>query len=85
MRRVFLTVLVILLYAVHQDFWFWRTSKPMLFALLPVGLSYHALYSVAASLLMWMLVKHAWPSHLEDEAARESASLRVDPQEDEAF
>jgi hypothetical protein len=25
------------------------------------------MFSVAASLLMWLLVSHAWPSHLEQE------------------
>ena len=68
MRRILLAAVVILLYALHQDFWLWRTARPLLFGFLPAGLAYHAGYSVAAALLMALLVKTAWPSHLEREA-----------------
>ena len=61
---------VIALYTLHQDFWFWRTAKPLVFGFIPIGLFYHACYSVAASLLMWMLVEQAWPAHLEKEIER---------------
>ncbi len=64
-RRFLLVVVVIAVYLLHQDFWWWRTAKPLVFGFLPVGLFYHACYSVAAALLMWLLVKYAWPSHLE--------------------
>jgi hypothetical protein len=53
------------LYVLHQDFWFWRTAHPMAFGFLPIGLFYHACYTVAVSALMALLVKYAWPSHLE--------------------
>jgi hypothetical protein len=53
------------LYFLHQDFWFWRTASPLVFGFLPIGLFYHACYTVAVSLLMWLLVKYAWPAHLE--------------------
>lgn len=55
------------LYVLHQDFWFWRTAHPLVFGFIPIGLFYHACYTVATALVMWMLVKHAWPSHLEEE------------------
>ena len=54
------------LYALHQDFWFWRTPDPLAFGFLPSGLWYHGLYCVAAALLMWTLTRTAWPAHLED-------------------
>ena len=61
-----LTALVLLaFFALHQDVWFWRTARPLVFGFVPIGLFYHALFSVAAALLMWLLVKYAWPSHLE--------------------
>jgi hypothetical protein len=63
--RLTLAVLVLLLYALHQDFWFWRAAAPLVFGVLPIGLFYHACYTVAAALVMWLLVKYAWPSHLE--------------------
>ncbi len=65
LRRFLLVLLVVGFYLLHQDFWFWRVAKPLVFGFLPVGLFYHACYSVAAAAVMWLLVKYAWPSHLE--------------------
>ena len=66
-RRLLLTLAVVALYALHQDIWFWRTARPLVFGFMPIGLFYHACFSVAAALLMAALVKYAWPGHLEDE------------------
>jgi hypothetical protein len=74
MKRVLLVLAVAALYVLHQDIWFWRTPRltiPFLgidaipFGIIPVGLFYHMCFSVAASLLMWLLVRHAWPHHIE--------------------
>jgi hypothetical protein len=67
MNRILLVVVVVVLYILHQDFWFWRTAHPLVFGFIPIGLFYQACYSVAASFVMWLLVKYAWPSHLERE------------------
>ena len=72
MKRALLVLAVAALYVLHQDLWFWRTARPLVFGFVPVGLFYHACYSVAASLLMWLLVREAWPARLEEEAERES-------------
>jgi hypothetical protein len=64
-KPLFWIVLIALMYAGHQDVWFWRTARPLLAGFLPVGLTYHALYCLAASALMWALTTYAWPSHLE--------------------
>jgi hypothetical protein len=70
LRNALLTVLVLLFCAAHQDFWFWRTARPLVFGFLPIGLFYHACYSLAAAGLIWLLVRFAWPSHLEEEIER---------------
>ncbi|MGH9903396.1 MAG: hypothetical protein ACRD68_16440 [Pyrinomonadaceae bacterium] len=67
MKRALLVIAVLTLYVLHQDIWFWRTARPLVFGFVPVGLFYHACFSAAASLLMWLLVTYAWPSHLEEE------------------
>ncbi|HEV3471160.1 MAG TPA: hypothetical protein VG148_17685 [Pyrinomonadaceae bacterium] len=67
MKRALLVLAVAALYVLHQDVWFWRTARPLAFGVIPVGLFYHGCFSVAASLLMWALVKFAWPGHLEEE------------------
>jgi hypothetical protein len=57
--------MVAALYALHQDFWFWRVARPLVFGFLPIGLFYHAAYTLAIALLMWGLVRTHWPAHLE--------------------
>jgi hypothetical protein len=66
MKRILLVVAVVALYVLHQDIWFWRSPR-LVFGFIPVGLFYHACFSAAAALLMWLLVTFAWPSHLERE------------------
>ena len=72
MRRALLVLAVVALYVLHQDIWFWRTARPLVFGFVPVGLFYHACFSVAASLLMWLLVREAWPARVEEEAERDA-------------
>jgi hypothetical protein len=67
MRPVTAAVLVASLYVLHQDFWFWRAARPLVFGFLPIGLFYHAVFTAACSIVLWLLVKYAWPAHLEDE------------------
>ena len=62
-----LVIAVIVVYVLHQDFWNWRTAHPIVFGFVPIGLFYQGCFSVAAALLMWLLVKFAWPAHLERE------------------
>ncbi len=67
MKRTLLITAVAVLYVLHQDIWFWRTARPLIFGFIPIGLFYHACFSVAAVGLMWLLVRYAWPEHLERE------------------
>ncbi|MCC6587972.1 MAG: hypothetical protein IT168_14855 [Bryobacterales bacterium] len=60
-----LYVLAFVLYLLHQDTWWWRDARPFVFGFLPIGLAYHALFTIASCVLMIALVKWAWPSHLE--------------------
>ena len=66
MKRALLVIIVGVLYVLHQDFWFWRAAHPLVFGFLPVGLFYHACYTVATVLVMILLVRIAWPSELEE-------------------
>jgi hypothetical protein len=59
--------LVVMLYVLHQDWWFWRSATPLVFGFIPIGLFYHAAYTLAVAALMWLLVRLAWPSHLESD------------------
>jgi hypothetical protein len=66
MKKILLFLLIAVVYVLHQDFWNWRKADPMIFGFLPAGLAYHAAYSIAAAALMAILVKTAWPEHLEE-------------------
>ena len=70
MKNGLLAAAVVAVYVLHQDVWLWRSARPLVLGFLPVGLFYHAVYTAAAALLMWLLVAHAWPRHLEEEAER---------------
>ena len=58
----------ILLFLLHQDLWFWSDGT-LVFGFLPIGLAYHALYSIAAACLWALAVRFAWPRTLEDWAS----------------
>jgi hypothetical protein len=68
-----LTLMVVLVYLLHQDLWFWH-DRTLVLGFLPVGLAYHAAYSILAAILMAVLVRFAWPSYLE--GAEPEPSLR---------
>jgi len=64
-RILLLTLVVIGVYLLHQDSWNWKKAEPLVFGFLPIGLAYHAGYSILASVTMALLVRFAWPKHLE--------------------
>jgi hypothetical protein len=70
-----LVAVVIGVALLHQDPWFfpglWR-SRSLVFGFLPAGLAYHIGYSILASVTMWLLVRFAWPAHLEAVPARQT-------------
>jgi len=65
MKKWLLSLLVLVVYLLHQDCWNWKRMEPLVFGFLPIGLAYHAGYSVLATLLMWVLVRFAWPDELD--------------------
>ena len=73
MKHWFLGLAVLALYVLHQDIWFWETARPLVLGFLPLGLFYHAVYSVVVALLMAVLVSYAWPAALEREVEGDSS------------
>ncbi len=53
--RWMLYCLLVLLFLLHNDFWFWET--PQLVLGLPVGLLYHIAFCLVATVLMAAFVK----------------------------
>lgn len=56
--------LVFALFVLHQDFWLWD-NKTLVLGFMPVGLFYHAMFSLAAGLVWALAVKFAWPAEIE--------------------
>jgi len=65
MKKLLLFLLIVGVYILHQDYWNWKNNELVL-GFLPIGLAYHAGYSVLAAIMMAVLVKFAWPEHLEE-------------------
>lgn len=65
MRALLLSLSVVALYLLHQDFWFWRDPR-LVFGVMPMGLFYHAVYCLACTVLMWALVTFAWPTAVDE-------------------
>ena len=62
--RNVIIVLAIAMAILHQDFWWWD-GDVLVFGFLPIGLAYHAAYSVLAACLWALAIKIAWPHHME--------------------
>lgn len=56
-------ILAIVLGVLHQDFWNWDNAT-LVFGFMPIGLFYHACYSLVAALLWAVAIKIAWPTEL---------------------
>ncbi len=61
---VFIVVFIVLA-ILHQDFWNWDNPK-LVFGFMPIGLAYHALYSLVAVAFWAIVMKFAWPTELEE-------------------
>ena len=57
-------ILVAVLAVVHNDLWWWNDNT-LVFGFMPMGLAFHALFSIVAALLWVLAIKIAWPHHLE--------------------
>lgn len=68
MKALLLILLALVIFALHQDVWFWTEYKPLVFGFIPVGLAYHGAFSILCSIMMIFFVKFAWPEHLEEVA-----------------
>ena len=65
-KATFVILLVFVVLAVlHQDAWNWD-SKRLVFGFMPIGLAYHALYSLVAATFWGIVMTVAWPRDLEE-------------------
>ena len=69
MRTFWLFFLV--LFFLHQDFWYW-SDESLVGLGMPIGLFYHALFSISCSALGVWAVTRAWPIEWEKYAEEKS-------------
>ncbi len=50
--------------ALHQDVWLWSDGRIWL-GLLPAGLAYHVGYTLAAAVVLALLVRYDWPAFVD--------------------
>ena len=65
MNKPVILIIFLLLVVLHQDFWNWDNAS-LVFGFMPVGLFYHACYSLVAALFWALVMKFAWPTELEE-------------------
>lgn len=80
MGKKIITVIFCLLFVLHQDFWNWDNTG-LVFGFLPVGLAYHAAFSIATALLWVAAVKWAWPSDVEAWAEGDDNDTQAEPEQ----
>ena len=78
MKRRLLYAALLLAALLHHDFWFWN-DRTLFFGVLPVGLMYHIVYTLAVVGLMWLLAEHAWPAHLDKDAPSPTSAPEETP------
>lgn len=61
MRSTLVLLAVLLLGALHQDFWLWSDATLVL-GFIPSGLAYHVAFSFVTAGLWVVVVRTAWPS-----------------------
>jgi len=57
-------LLFLLMLVLHQDSWAWD-DQSLVLGFLPVGLAYHAGFSICCAILGGLAIKHVWPHELE--------------------
>jgi len=61
--KIFLYIMIVVLAVLHQDFWNFD-NHTLVFGFMPLGLAYHAGYTICAVILWSLIIKFAWPQNL---------------------
>jgi len=80
-KKLLLGLMVFAVFLLHQDWWNWKKAEPLVLGFLPVGLAYHAAYSILAAIMMAVLVKFAWPTGLDRIESQHDGEKKKSPEE----
>ncbi|MEO5959902.1 MAG: hypothetical protein ABIZ49_12670 [Opitutaceae bacterium] len=67
-KRVLIVVFFVLLFVLHQDFW-WKSDAALVLGVLPVSLAYHVGWTLLVAFGWFLVAKFCWPANLDDETA----------------
>ena len=70
-----------LLAVLHNDLWWWDDNT-LVFGFMPIGLAFHAMYSVIAAGLWVLAIRIAWPHELEKMAEESGDTTEAIPETD---
>lgn len=68
-KRFSLVILIaLLMYALHNNFWSWRfdTVSPTILGFMPFAFFYYVVYTVLATVSMYLIIALAWPDPPEE-------------------
>ncbi len=63
--KVLVVILALILLVLHQDFWLWG-NESLVLGFMPMGLAYHAAYSIACALMGALAIKYLWTKDKSD-------------------
>lgn len=75
--RYVVWILIAVLTVVHQIPWGFKAT-PLFEGVIPPGLLFHAVLSVAASLVWWLAVTFCWPTDAEVESLEGPTNREAD-------
>ncbi|MEM9481549.1 MAG: DUF3311 domain-containing protein [Verrucomicrobiota bacterium] len=61
----------------HQDFWWWEDDSLVL-GFMPIGLAFHALFSVLCAVLGAIAILTIWPKELDEAEAAQAPKKEGD-------
>lgn len=59
-RGALIAGLFVLLFVLHQDFW-WRNEPALVLGILPLSLAYHVGWTLLIALAWYLVTRFAWP------------------------
>jgi hypothetical protein len=59
-KRTLIIGFFILLFILHQDFW-WKDDPTLVLGILPISLAYHVVWTLLVALAWFFVAKYFWP------------------------
>jgi len=64
-KRTLIVGFFLLLFILHQDFW-WKDDPTLVLGVLPISLAYHVVWTLLVALGWFIVAKYFWPQALDE-------------------